>query len=110
MMPKPETKVLSRDEIKLLLSKAKETNEHEWAVLSFMIATGKRGSHAASTFSLTAKDIVRMCKEYSGKVGYELTPHMIRKFYAIELQDLGVHPDIIEMFLGHRPLETEKKE
>lgn len=109
-MPKPESKILSRDEIRLLLSKAKETNGNEWMILSFIVATGKRVTQIPSTFDLTARDIERIFKSYSSKLGYELTPHMIRKFYAIELHDLGVHPDVIGMLLGHRTLKTEKME
>jgi len=101
-VPKPECKVLSRDDIKLLLSKAKETNEDEWKILSFMVTTGGRVAETASTFGLMRRKIDRMCTKYSLKLGYQLTPHMIRKFYAIELQDLGVHPNIINILLGHK--------
>jgi integrase len=98
-----ETQRLSEKNVKRLLHIAKQTDDHEWEILSYLVATGKRTSKIADTFGLSPRKIEKICKKYSDKLGFELTPHMFRRLYALRLQLLGVKPSVIEKLLGHKP-------
>lgn len=90
--------LLTDGQIKELLLAAKATSEKDWEVLSYFVATGKRSTEVVEDLKymkISRRKILAMFHKYSKLLPVKITPHMIRHYDAIRLQQLGVHPNII---------------
>ncbi|MEM2003713.1 MAG: site-specific integrase [Nitrososphaerota archaeon] len=77
-----------------LVSKLKEIMPGEGRIFSY----NRRSAYNSIKYLLSRLSLRK--RDASGR-GYELHPHSFRKFYKTRLEEAGVNPLLIEMWMGH---------
>jgi len=93
---------LSDNIVKQLLSLAKANDDEDWRMFSLFVVSGKRSSQVMTELNLSRRQILSKFKKYSKLLQFDLHPHAIRRWYALNLESLGIHPTIISKLLDHK--------
>lgn len=55
---------------------------------------------------MRVESVYDMLDRMEEKTGIKLTPHMLRRYYAVSRRDAGWALELIQLALGHKHLDT----
>ena len=58
---------------------------------------------------MQVESVYDMLDRMEEKTGIKLTPHMLRRYYAVSRRDAGWALELIQLALGHKHLDTTVK-